>query len=93
MNRKHFDESLSLIAHPAIIALAVAVLSISAMLIVDHGSWSHPQIQTAEVATYKTTGEAARAVGAEVRPTEPKAPLQPAPLAPESVQPANPIIR
>jgi hypothetical protein len=93
MNRRHFDVPSSLIAHPAMIALAVSVLSVLAMLIVDHGPWSRPHIQTAELATHKTTGEAARAAGAEVRPTEPKAPLEPAPLAPKQVQPANPITR
>ena len=90
MNRKHLDGLTSLMAHPAIIALAVAVLGVLAMLIVDHGPWTRPKLQTAEVATYKTTGEAARAVGAEVRPTEPKTPLEPAPVGPKPAQPANP---
>jgi hypothetical protein len=93
MNKKHLDESASLIAHPAIIALAVAVLGILAMLIVDHGPWTRPKVQTAEVATYKTTGEAAHAVGAEVRPTEPKAPLEPAPPEPKPAEPVNPMTR
>ena len=93
MNRRHLDKLASAIIHPAIIALAVAVLSIAAMLIVDHGPWSRPQVQTTEVATYKTTGEAVRAAGAKVRPTEPKSPLEPAPSPPEPVQPANPITR
>ena len=93
MNTRHLDEPASLMAHPAIIALAVAVLGILAMLIVDHGPWTRPNVQTAEVATYKTTGEAARAVGAEVRPTEPKIPLEPAPVVPKPAQPANPITR
>ena len=77
---------------PAIIALAISVLSVSAMLIVDHGPWTRSRVQTAEVATYKTTGEAARAVGAQVRPTEPKTPVEPAPLAPKPVEPVNPNI-
>jgi len=59
MNRGHFDVPSSLIAHPAMIALAVSVLSVLAMLIVDHGPWSRPHIQTAELATHKTTGEGA----------------------------------
>ena len=93
MNKKHLDEPRSLIARPAIFALAVAVLGVLAMLIVDHGPWTRPKLQTAEIATYKTTGEAAHAVGAEVRPTEPKTPIEPAPVAPEPEQPANPITR
>jgi len=93
MNKKHLDEPRSLIARPAIFALAVAVLGVLAMLIVDHGPWTRPKLQTAEIATYKTTGEAAHAVGADVRPTEPKSPLEPAPAAPKPAQPANPITR
>ena len=61
MNKKHLDEPRSLIARPAIFALAVAVLGVLAMLIVDHGPWTRPKLQTAEIATYKTTGEAAHA--------------------------------
>jgi hypothetical protein len=93
MNKKRLDQPTSLMAHPAIVAVAVAVLGVLAMLIVDHGPWTRPKVQTAEVATHKTTGEAARAVGAEVRPTEPKSPLEPAPVAPKAAQPANPITR
>ena len=92
MNKNHLDEPTSLMAHPAIVALVVAALGVLAMLIVDHGPWSRPHLQTA-AATYKTTGEAAHAVGAEVRPTEPKTPIEPAPVAPEPEQPANPITR
>lgn len=93
MKVRELGQIASAITQPAIIAPAVAVLSIAAMLIVDHGPWSRPQVQTAELATYKTTGEAARAAGANVRPTEPKSPLEPAPPVPAPVQPANPITR
>jgi hypothetical protein len=93
MNKKHLDEPTSLMAHPAIVALVVAVLGVLALLIVDHGPWTRPKVQTADVATYKTTGEAAHAVGAEVSPTQPKTPLETAPVAPEPEQPANPITR
>lgn len=71
------------------VALAVAGFGVLAMLIVDHGPWSRPRLQTAEVANYKTTGEAARAVGATVRPTAPKPKLEPAPPGPKSAQPAT----
>ena len=71
-------------------AIAVAVLGMLAMLIVDHGPWSAPQVQTAEVANYKTTGEAARAVGASVTPTLPKPQLEPAAPGPKPAAPANP---
>ena len=73
------------------IALGVATLGVTAMLVVDHGWWSRPVIQTAEVATYHTTGEAARAAGATVTPTAPKLQLEPAAPGPKPAQPANPL--
>jgi hypothetical protein len=93
MNRRQFDMSSSALTHPAVIALIIAVFGISAMLVVDYGPWARPHVQTSEVATYKTTGEAARAVGAKVGPTEPKSPLEPAPLAPKPIEPADPVTR
>jgi hypothetical protein len=71
-----------------VVAIAVAVFGMLAMLIVDHGPWSRPHVQTAEVA--KTTGEAARAAGALVTPTLPKPVLEPKPPGPKPAQPANP---
>lgn len=93
MNRRQFDVSSSPLTHPAVIALIIAAFGILAMLVVDYGPWARPHIQTSEVATYKTTGEAARAVGAKVRPTEPQSPLEPPPLAPKPLEPANPTTR
>jgi hypothetical protein len=72
------------------VALAIAIIGILAILIVDHGPWNRPQVQTAEVATYRTTGEAARAVGASVTSTAPKPELEPAAPGPKPAQPANP---
>lgn len=76
---------------PLLVAIAVAVSGLSAMLIVDHGPWSRPQVQTAEVATYRTTGEAARAVGATVMPTTPKAAIEPDTPGPKA-HPNNPVM-
>jgi hypothetical protein len=76
---------------PLMVAIAVAVFGMLAMLIVDHGPWSRPQVRTAEVATYRTTGEAARAVGASVTPTAPKAAIEPAAPGPKA-QPNNPVM-
>lgn len=73
------------------VALAVAIVGFLAILIVDHGPWNRPQVQTAEVANYRTTGEAARAVGASVTPTTPKPALEPAAPGPKPAQPANPL--
>jgi hypothetical protein len=79
------------LGQPVIAAMAVAGLGIAAMLIVDHGPWNRPQVQTAEVANYKTTGEAAHAVGATVTETAPKASIEPKAPGPKPAQPANPV--
>jgi hypothetical protein len=75
---------------PVAVAFAVAAFGVLAMLIVDHGPWNKPKLQTATTATYTTTGEAARAVGATVTPTEPKPAVEPAPVGPKPVRPVNP---
>jgi hypothetical protein len=76
---------------PLVVAIAVAVFGMLAMLMVDHGPWSRPLVQTAEVASYKTTGEAARAAGASVTPTAPKAAIEPDAPGPKA-QPNNPVM-
>jgi len=74
---------------PLKIAIAVAVLGVLGMLVVDHGPWSKPKVQHPMVANYSTTGEAARAAGAQVMPTEPKLDVEPNPPMPKPVHPAN----
>jgi hypothetical protein len=76
--------------HPVMFALAVAFFGVLAMLIVDHGPWSRPDVQAAGVANYRTTGAAARAAGAQVVPTEPKPEIEPVAPGPKPAQPANP---
>jgi hypothetical protein len=75
---------------PFLFALAVAVFGLLSMLIVDHGPWNRPRVQTAE-AHYAITSAAARAAGATVTPTMPKPGLEPMALGPKPVQPANPV--
>jgi hypothetical protein len=75
---------------PLLIAIAIAVLGVLGMLIVDHGSWNKPKVQTAAMAHYGTTGEAARTIGAIVMPSEPKLQLEPDAPGPRPVHPANP---
>ena len=70
-------------------ALAIAVFGLVAMLIVDHGPWNRPHLQTAE-SNHITTGAAASAVGATVTPTAPKPELEPTAPGPKPVQPPNP---
>jgi hypothetical protein len=78
------------IGGPVVIALAVAAFGILAMLIVDHGPWSKPHIQTAEMVNYTTTGAAAEAAGAIVTPTAPKSQLEPVAPGPKPAHPAIP---
>lgn len=75
---------------PLKIAIAVAVLGVLGMLIVDHGPWNKPKAQPAFMASYSSTGEAARAAGANVLPTEPKLQVEPEPPMPKPVHPVNP---
>jgi len=76
---------------PLVVAITVAVAGVLGLLIVDHGPWNKPKVQTAAMAHYGTTGEAARAVGAVVMPTEPKPQLEPDAPGPKPVYPANPV--
>jgi hypothetical protein len=87
MNQNHSKRTGT---HPVLVALAVAIFGVLAMLLVDHGPWSRPNVQAAEIAKYKTTGEAARAAGAQVVPTEPRPAIEPAAPGPKPAQPANP---
>ena len=48
MTKNHWKRMLG---RPVVIAIAVAVFGVLAMLIVDHGPWTRPKVQTAEVAT------------------------------------------
>jgi len=76
--------------HPVMVAFAIAIFGMLAMLVVDHGPWSRPNVQTAEVANHRTTGEAARAARATIAPTAPKPALEPEAPGPKPAQPANP---
>jgi hypothetical protein len=75
---------------PMLAAIAVATFGLLAMLLVDHGPWSAPTVQTAEVANHKTTGAAARAAGATITSTAPKPEIEPVAPGPKPAQPANP---
>lgn len=75
---------------PLLIVIAIAVLGVFGMLMVDHGPWNKPKVQTAAMANYTTTGEAARAAGATVTPTKPKAQIEPIAPGPRPVYPVSP---
>ena len=92
MVTRRFAGSLSsALRHPGVIAMIVAGVTIAAMLIVDHGPWNRAKTQPAQVAMYATTGEAARAVGAKVLPTEPKSPVEPERPGPKTSPTINPV--
>lgn len=92
MATDRFADSMSTaLRHPGVIALIVAGMTIAAMMIVDHGPWNRPKTQPAHVAMYATTGEAARAAGAAVLPTQPKSPIEPARPGPKTSPTVNPV--
>ena len=78
------------VGSPVMVAAAVAVAGVLAMVVVDHGPWSRPQTETAEVANHRSTGEAARAAGATVTPTAPKLEVEPVAPGPKRAQTVNP---
>jgi len=86
MNEDHSKERMG----SPVLALAVAVFGVLAMLVVDHGPWSKPHLQTAEMAEYPTTSAAAKAAGATVTPTAPRTQLEPIAPGPKPAQPAIP---
>jgi hypothetical protein len=68
------DHSKRRIGSPVVFALAVAVFGVLAMLIVDHGPWSKPHLQTAEMVDYPTNfgrGESCRCDGQADRAENP----------------------
>lgn len=78
---------------PVLVAAAVAILGIAGMLLVDHGPWNKPKLQTAETRMYSTTGAAAKAGGATVTQTDPRSEIEPEPPGPKPVAPAVPETR
>jgi hypothetical protein len=78
---------------PLFAAIAVAIIGTLSILIVDYGPWTKPKVQPAATAHYSTTGDAARAAGAEVKPTDPKLQVEPDPAGPKPAHPANTTAR
>jgi hypothetical protein len=78
----------TLLRKPAIIAAIVAVVSMAALLVIDHTSWvvDRRPPQTPPGTTFNTVNSA----GATVTPTMPESPIKPKPAGPEPVQPASP---
>ena len=78
---------------PLFAAIAVAIVGTLSILIVDYGPWNKLRVRPAATAHYSTTSEAARAAGAEVRPTDPKLQVEPDPAGPKPLNPASPTPR
>lgn len=78
---------------PLVVAIVVAVLGMLGLLIVDLGPWNRPKVQPAALAHYSTTGEAARAAGAQIVATEPRLRVEPDPAGPKPVHPVDPVAR
>jgi hypothetical protein len=78
------------ISGPLAGAIIVAAVGLLSLLIVDHGPWNKPHVQSQGIVNYATTAEAAHAVGAKVTPTAPKAEIEPVAPGPKPAQPVNP---
>jgi hypothetical protein len=88
MNR-HYERKQSL--GPVAVIVAVAAFGLLSLVIVNHGPWNRPQVQSPAFARSTTTGDGAQAAGAKVTPTEPKLPLEPEAPGPKPAQPPNPV--
>jgi hypothetical protein len=73
---------------PIAIAVATAIAGVLILLIVNHGPWNKPQVESPGAST---TLEAAQSAGATVTPTPPKLALEPDAPGPKPAQPANPV--
>jgi hypothetical protein len=75
---------------PVLISAAVAVVGLLALVLVDHGPWNKPQVQSETMVQFGTTAAAAQAAGATVSETAPKPVLEPVAPGPKPAQPAIP---
>jgi hypothetical protein len=76
---------------PAMVAVVIAVISVTILAFLVRDRWNLPEIKSAEAARHSTTGQVARAAGALVLPTDPKLRIEPKPAGPKRAQPANPL--
>lgn len=70
----------------AVIALACAVV----LTLQIRDRWHPPEVKSVDQASHATTGQVARAAGAQILPTDPSLSVEPAPAGPRQAQPANP---
>jgi hypothetical protein len=75
----------------ALVSAAIALVCIGALVMLVRDRWHPPEIKSAEQARLSATGEAARAAGARVMPTDPRLAAEPTPGGPKRAQPADPF--
>jgi hypothetical protein len=78
---------------PLAIVMTVAAFGLLSLLVVNHGPWNRPRVQSPEIVHHTDTAAAAQAASATVTPTAPKSEIEPVPAGPEPAQPANPAPR
>ncbi len=75
---------------PLKIAVVIALACVAVLTMLVRDRWQNPQIKPTQEARYSETGNAARAAGARILPTDPKLTVEPAQAGPKQAQPANP---
>jgi hypothetical protein len=70
-------------------SLIVSVVLATAIFFLVRDRWNDPEVKATEQAEYSTTGASARNAGARLSPTDPKLAIEPAPVGPKPVQPAD----
>ncbi|GLH75315.1 hypothetical protein SSBR45G_02230 [Bradyrhizobium sp. SSBR45G] len=75
----------------ALVSAAIALGCVGALTMLVRDRWHPPEIKSAEQARLSATGQAARAAGARVMPTDPSLTVEPKPEGPKRAQPANPF--
>ncbi|CAL77363.1 conserved hypothetical protein [Bradyrhizobium sp. ORS 278] len=75
----------------ALASAAIALICVSALIMLVRDRWHPPEIKSAEAARHSTTGQVARAAGARVMPTDSSLSIEPKPEGPKRAQPANPF--
>jgi hypothetical protein len=75
----------------ALVSAAIALVCVGALVMLVRDRWHPPEIKSAEQARLSTTGDAARAAGARVMPTDPSLAVEPTPVGPKRAQPADPF--
>ena len=75
---------------PALVATAIAAVGLLALILVDHGPWSTPKVESETMIQNGNTAAAAQAAGATVSETAPKPVLEPVAPGPKPAEPAIP---